>query len=91
MAHGMRATLIAPRKACLTLPLGAAGIGPGHAAPPGAASSAAHADEDEEGMDEPPEVKQFMQELGEGGGGRGSAGAGAPEEGTPTGVPLHPI
>lgn len=32
--------------------------------------------EDEEGMDEPPEVREFMQELGNDGG-RGAAGADA--------------
>ena len=85
--HTGGGTLLAPGKACLTLPAGHAGIAPGHAAPPGAASAAAPADEDEEDTDEPPEVKQFMQELGEGGGGRGSAGAGVPEEGAPTGAP----
>lgn len=68
------------------MPLEDAGIAPGHAAPPGAASSAAPADEDEEGMDEPPEVKQFMQELGESGGGGRGAGAGAPEAGAPIGA-----
>ena len=90
--HGARdrqAALLAPGKACLTLPLGDAGIAPGHAAAPGAASAAAPGDEDEEGLDEPPEVKQFMQELGEGGGGGRGAGAGVPEEGSPTGAP-HP-
>ena len=88
-ARDREATLLAPRKACLTMPLGSAGIAPGHAAPPGAASSAAPADEDEEGLDEPPEVKQFMQELGEGGGGGRGAGAGAPEAGAPIGA-HHP-
>ena len=70
------------------MPLGSAGIAPGHAAPPGAASAAAPGDEDEEGLDEPPEVKQFMQELGEGGGSGRGAGAGAPEERAPTGAQL---
>ena len=48
-----------------------AGLNPGPVVPPGAAPvSGARPvqEEDEEFMDEPPEVKQFMQELGEGGG-----------------------
>ena len=87
LVHGIGASLLAPGKACLTLPLGNAGVAPGHAPPHGAASAAPPPEEDEEGIDEPPEVKQFMQELGEGSGGRGGAGAGAPEESAPSGAP----
>lgn len=42
---------------------GASGVAPPALPPQQAAGS-----EDEEGMDEPPEVRDFLQELGEGGG-----------------------
>ena len=52
------------------------------ALPPAAASAARPGEEeDEEGMDEPPEVKQFLQELGEGG--RAAQEPGLPEDGLP--------
>ena len=62
-----------------------AGVRAGPPALPPASASASAArpgeEEDEEGMDEPPEVKQFLQELGEGG--RAAQEPGLPEDGLP--------
>lgn len=58
------------------------GVRAGSAPPPATASAARPGEEeDEEGMDEPPEVKQFLQELGEGG--RATPEPGLPEDGLP--------
>ncbi len=54
------------------------------ALPPASASASAARpgeEEDEEGMDEPPEVKAFLQELGEGG--RAAQEPGLPNDGLP--------
>ena len=58
---------------------GAAGVAP----PPLPPQQGAQGSEDEEGMDEPPEVRDFLQELGEGGG-RGSGGEDASSGALPT-------
>ena len=65
------------------------GVRASPALPPGASASAARPgeEEDEEGMDEPPEVKHFLQELGEGG--RAGPEPGLPDDGLPaSGAPL---
>lgn len=69
--------------------VGVRGAGPS-AGPPASAAVGPPGDEDEEGMDEPPEVRQFMQELGAGGGSGANGGLepGPPEEGLPTGGQL---
>jgi hypothetical protein len=53
----------------------ATGVGQPPAAAAGASAAAPAMSEDEEGMDEPPEVREFMQELGEGNATAGSAAA----------------
>ena len=54
----------------------APGVAPAAGARPGQ-------EDDEESMDEPPEIKQFMQELGEGG--RPALEPGLPNDGLPAG------
>ncbi len=55
------------------------GVAPPRALPPQQGGPS----EDEEGMDEPPEVREFLQELGEGGG-RGTGGDAAASGTLPT-------
>ncbi|CAL8472166.1 g11708 [Coccomyxa elongata] len=67
------------RQLCELVAARLAGVGPQAQPPQQAAGS-----EDEEGMDEPPEVREFLQELGNDGG-RGAAGADAAAGPLPTG------